>query len=71
MVARGEGGWEGWLKMVKGLRSPDWQLQNSCVDLKYSIENVVNNNGIKYVWCPVGTGNTGGGCFVMYQYMIV
>ena len=46
MVARGEGGWEGWLKMVKGLRSPDWQLQNSCVDLKYTIENIVNNNVI-------------------------
>ena len=32
-----------WVKKVKGLRSTNWQLQNSQGDVKYCIENIVNN----------------------------
>ena len=32
-----------WVKKVKGLRSTDWQLQNTHRDVKYSIGNIVNN----------------------------
>ena len=31
------------MKKVKGLRSTEWQLQNSHGDVKYSIEKRVNN----------------------------
>ena len=31
---------------MKRLRSTNWQLQNSPGDVKYSIENIVNNNVI-------------------------
>ena len=31
------------MKKVKGLRSTNWQLQNSHGDVKYSIGNIVNN----------------------------
>ena len=30
------------MKKVKGLRSINWQLQNSHTDVKYSIGNIVN-----------------------------
>ena len=43
-VARWEGCWGGWVKKVKGLRSTDWQLQNSHGDVKYSIGNTVSNS---------------------------
>ena len=33
----------GWVKVVKGLRSTNWQLQNSHRDVKYSIGNIVDN----------------------------
>ena len=33
-----------WVKKVKGLRSTDWQLQNSHGDVKYSIGNTVSNS---------------------------
>ena len=36
----------GWLKKVKGL-STNWQLQNSHVEVKYSLGNIVNNIGIQ------------------------
>ena len=32
-----------WEKKVKGLRSTDWQLQNSHGGIKYSTGNTVNN----------------------------
>ena len=39
------GGW--WIggmgEKVKGLRSTDWELQNSHGDVKYSLGNIVNN----------------------------
>lgn len=31
---------EGWVKKVKGLRSMNWQLQNSLGDVKYSIGKI-------------------------------
>ena len=34
---------EDWVKEVNGLRSTNWQLQNSHGDVKYSIENIVSN----------------------------
>ena len=34
---------EGWVKKVKGLRSTNWQLQNSHEDVKDSIGKTVNN----------------------------
>ena len=37
MVARGGG-----VKKVKRLRSTNWWLQNSCGDIRYSIENIIN-----------------------------
>lgn len=30
-------------KKVKGLRSTNWQLQNSHEDVKFSLRNIVNN----------------------------
>ena len=33
----------GWVEKMKGLRSTNWQLQNSHGDVKYSIGNIVNN----------------------------
>ena len=36
-------GLEGWVKMITGLRSTNWSLQNSHGDVKYSIGNIVNN----------------------------
>ena len=35
-----------WMKKVKGLRSTNWQLQNSHGDVKYSIGNIVSNTVI-------------------------
>ena len=58
MVARGEKGW-GLSKKGEGIRSTNWQSQNSHRDIKYSIENIVNDTVIT-VWCHVGTGTTGG-----------
>ena len=55
-------------KKVRGLRSTNWQLQNSHGDVKYSIGNIVNSIVIT-VWCQVGTGNIGGG--PLGKYMIV
>ena len=48
-----------WVKMVKGLRSTDWWLQNSHRDVKYSIGSTVNNivitaYGAKWVLEVVG-----------------
>ena len=34
---------EDWVKKVKGLRSRDWQLQNSHGDVKSNMGNVVSN----------------------------
>ena len=31
------------MKKVKEIRSPNWKIQNSCGDVKYSIGNMVNN----------------------------
>ena len=40
-------GWLGaWVKKLKGLRSTDWQLQNSHGDVKYSTGKTVNNSVI-------------------------
>ena len=36
-------GFRGWVKKVKGIRSTNWQLQNSPGDVKYSIGNTVND----------------------------
>ena len=33
----------GWVKKGKACRNTNWQLQNSHGDVKYSIENIVNN----------------------------
>ena len=41
MVARENGGLWGWVKKVKGLRSSNWQIQNSPGNVKYTIENTV------------------------------
>ena len=32
-----------WVKKVKGLRSTNWQLQNSHRDVKHSIQSIVYN----------------------------
>ena len=32
-----------WVKKVTGLRSTNWQLQNSHGDMKFSIGNILNN----------------------------
>ena len=53
MVARWEGGWGDWVKKVKGLRSTNWQLQNSLGDVKDSIRDVVNTILIT-AWCQMG-----------------
>ena len=37
------GGVDNWVKKVKGLKSTNWQLQNSHRDVKYSIGNIANN----------------------------
>ena len=37
------GGFGEWAKMVKGLTSTNWFLQNTDGDVKYSIDNVVNS----------------------------
>ena len=42
------------VKKVKELRSTDWLLQNSFMDVNYSIGNIVNNilvsmNGVRWV----------------------
>ena len=47
------------VKKVKGLRSTDWQLQNSRGDAKYSTGSTVNNSVIA-IWCQLGTGNIRG-----------
>ena len=39
---------------VMGLNSMNWSLQNTHGDIKYSIENTVNNILIT-VWCHMGT----------------
>ena len=54
MVARSEGGFGGWSKMVKGLRNLNNLLQNSHEDVKYNIEKIVNNSlitkyGVRWV----------------------
>ena len=36
-------GFRGWVKKVKGLGSTNWLLQNSHVDVNYSIGNIINN----------------------------
>ena len=36
----------GWMKKLKGLRSTDWQLQNSHKDIKYIIRTILNNTVI-------------------------
>ena len=41
MVAKWKGELGGWGKNVKGLKSTNWQLQNSHGDVKYSIRNRV------------------------------
>ena len=33
-----------WVKKGKGLRSTNWQLQNSHGDVNYNIGNIVKNN---------------------------
>ena len=38
-----ERGLEGWVKKLKGLRSTNWQLQNSGEDVKCSIGSIVNS----------------------------
>ena len=38
----------GWVKKEKGLRSTNWQLQNSHRDVKYRIGNIVSNIVIVY-----------------------
>ena len=43
MITRWEGGFGGWVKKGKGLKSTNWLLQHSYGDVKYSISNVVNN----------------------------
>ena len=58
MVARGEGLGK-WVKRGKGLRSIDWQLQNSHGDVEYSMENREQHCN-NYVWCQVGAGNIEG-----------
>ena len=42
------------MKKVKGLRSTNWLLRHSHGDVKYSLENIVNNiliimHGVKWV----------------------
>ena len=32
----------GWVKEARGLRRTNWQLENSHVDVKYSIDNIVS-----------------------------
>ena len=49
----------GCVKQVEGLRSTNWQLQNSHGDVKYRLGFIINNTVIT-VWCQVGDGNTGG-----------
>ena len=47
VVASGGRGWLGdWLKEVKGLRSTNWQLQNSHRDVDYSTGSIVNSTEI-------------------------
>ena len=47
------------MKKVKGLRSTDWQLQNSLRDVKYSVGNIVSNIvktifGARWEWKILG-----------------
>ena len=37
------GGLGNWVKKVKGLRTTNWQPQNSHGDVKYTLGNIVNN----------------------------
>ena len=43
IVATWEGSEGGWVKKVKGLRSTDWQLQNSHRGMWYSMGAIFNN----------------------------
>ena len=52
IVATGGVGWRGWVKKVKGLRSPDWSVQNNHGGVKYNSGNMVNN--ILKAMCGVG-----------------
>lgn len=50
------GGSGSWVKREKGLRSTDWQSQNSHVDVKYSLGNrvddvVITASGARWVPC--------------------
>ena len=46
MIAREVGGLKGLENKVKGLKSTNWQLQNSQRDEKYNIRNIVSNSVI-------------------------
>lgn len=51
--------------MTKGLGSTNCQLEQSHGNVKYSIENIVNNsqyivNYSQYMWCQVGATLIGG-----------
>ena len=54
------------MKKVKGLRSTNWQLQNSHGDVKHSIGNIVNNI-LLTIWCQVGSRLTGRSLRKLYK----
>lgn len=54
------------MEMTKGLGSTNWQLEQSHRNVKYSIENIVNNS--QYIvnysqYSQVGATLIGGDCF--------
>lgn len=55
----GQGSWK-WVKRVKGLRSADWELQNSRGDGKYRPGHVLNNIVITIYIVQLGPALIGG-----------
>ena len=50
---------------MKGLRSTDWQLQNSHGDVNYSVGNIVSNTVITMV--PIGYWKYQGDTLIVYH----
>ena len=61
MIARWEGTEGTGPEKVKGLRSTTWLLQNSHVDVKYSIGNIVAK---EYIRMTHGHGQWCGDCLI-------
>ena len=61
------GSWGGWVRKVKGLRSTNWQLQNSHGDKKYTLRHTVSNIVVTKYGARCLTDLSGGSLCKLYK----